>query len=92
MLDGKKLFINYKQSILEALTRMNSPYCQTLICVDKKNRLKGLISEGDIRRGLVEGIDLRAAINTVMNAAPLYVNKQVSKKEAVNLILSLIHI
>lgn len=86
MLDGTKLFIDYKQSILEALTRMNSPYCQTLICVDKKNRLKGLISEGDIRRGLVEGIDLRATIKTVMNATPLYVNKQVSKKEAINLV------
>jgi len=86
MLDGTKLFINSKQSIMEALTRMNSPYCQILICVDENNRLQGLISEGDIRRGLIEGKDLRAPLEKVMNTTPLYVNKQVSRKEAVDLI------
>lgn len=86
MLDGKKLFINSKQSILDALERMNSPYCQTLICVDENNRLQGLLSEGDIRRGLIEGINLRASLEKVMNSTPLYVNKQVTQKEATDLI------
>ncbi len=86
MLDGTKLFINSQQSIMDALTRMNSPYCQVLICIDENNRLQGLVSEADIRRGLIEGIELWASIDKVMNTAPLYVNKQVSKKEAFDLV------
>ncbi len=57
-------------TIKEALVALdgNSHDWQTLFVVDKDNRMVGTLTDGDIRRGLINGAALEDAVCKVMHA------------------------
>jgi len=56
--------------ILEALKKVNMPPIYTALIVDSENRLKGILSDGDFRRGLLNGHDLSNPVDVFMNHDP----------------------
>lgn len=46
-----------------------------LFVVDKKNKLKGSLTDGDIRRGLIKGISIEDEVDMVIQPNPRYVVK-----------------
>lgn len=64
-----KRIITSQRSIREALILINSlSEYLTLFVVDKKSKLIGTVTDGDIRRGIIEGLPLDNPIDAVMNA------------------------
>ena len=61
--------INTSTSVLEAMKMINglSGESMTLFAVDDKGELKGTVTDGDIRRALVEGMSLEAQVKDVMH-------------------------
>ena len=77
----KHLLVTDEQPILEAIRVLND-YSQFAIVVDQQNKLLGTITDGDIRRGLLKGLDLK--LNTVaqiMNRNPVSVRNNSSIQE-----------
>lgn len=55
----EKYILNYKVSVKEALIKLNNlPTALTLFIVDDNKKLVGTLTDGDIRRGLIDGLGL----------------------------------
>ena len=52
---SKVHIINKNKKIIDALRKLNKLKIKTLFIVDNDNYLIGSLSEGDIRRALIEG-------------------------------------
>ncbi len=61
------LLINEKASLREAMTRMNNDCLDTIFVVDEVNTLKGVITDGDIRRKFLKGYKLDDSVIKIMN-------------------------
>lgn len=59
-----------EEQIVRALEKMDRSAKQILLVVDEKDRLLGTVTDGDIRRALLEGIDLKSPISCIMNSRP----------------------
>lgn len=68
MCDFSKYVVKDNITIREALVALNrlSDDLLVLFVVNQKNRLVGTLTDGDIRRKLIEGADLSDSISFVM--------------------------
>ncbi len=57
---------------LDSLHLMQEGGLQILLIVDEDNRLIGILTDGDIRRGLLQGIDLSDSVDLFMKRDYLY--------------------
>jgi dTDP-glucose pyrophosphorylase len=64
-------------SIREAIACIDRNQAHVVFVVDPRKRLIGSMTDGDVRRGLLHGVNLDHPVETVMNAEPLsaYVNE-----------------
>lgn len=64
-----KYIINRKSTIKDALVALdgNTHDWQTLFVVDDEGRMVGTLTDGDVRRGLIQGFSLEDCISSVMH-------------------------
>lgn len=70
--------ININQSAREALRNLSSlpdNSSLTLFVVDENDILKGTVTDGDIRRGLLNDLEISQSIGSFMNSTFKYINK-----------------
>jgi len=82
--DIKNHLITDRATIREALLRINSisnGYALVLFLVNSKNQVMGSISDGDIRRALLQGYNLEDKASSVMNSKYKFICQKVSVKE-----------
>lgn len=59
-----KYTININANLLDVLKRIDAlPIIQTVFVTNNENKIIGTITDGDIRRGLIKGLSLDAALN-----------------------------
>lgn len=63
----KDLIIKYNDSIKTSLEKLQSNKKRFLICLDDNESVLGLITDGDIRRGFLEGLTISDSICKVIN-------------------------
>jgi dTDP-glucose pyrophosphorylase len=80
------LIISKDQKIYQAIDKINKSKIKILFVVDKKNKLLGSISSGDIRRSIVKRIDPNQNIQKIMFTKPKYLFKKENIKKKENLI------
>ena len=66
--------INESATLKDALAGINSTAAKILFVVDSKNTLLGSVTDGDIRRALLAGLDLESSILKIMYKTPFYIN------------------
>lgn len=64
---NQKYILREHETIREALDKINQYLVKTLIIIDSKNIVKGVVSEGDIRRLILRGVGIGRGIAEVMN-------------------------
>lgn len=83
------LLIDCNCNIREALLRIDNNALGSLIVVDKQKRLMGVLTEGDIRRGILGGKSLETKVSNIMktdcvsvkyDATPEEINRHFSYK------------
>ena len=69
--------INVNSSILDALKAMDgvSHDSQTLFVVDGERKMVGTLTDGDIRRGLINGVSVNDSVSIVMHSSFKYVRE-----------------
>ncbi|MBW0180971.1 MAG: nucleotidyltransferase family protein [Vulcanococcus sp.] len=72
--------------ILEALKKVNAPPLYAALIVDGDNRLCGILTDGDLRRGLLDGYDLGNAVDIFMKRDPTTAPASIPKEDANNLL------
>ena len=79
-----KYLIPSNFDIKKTIMRLNKYGLKIVCVVDKNNILKGTVSDGDIRRGLLKNISLEDSIKEIMNKRPKTVGLKSSNQEVNN--------
>ena len=69
-------------SVREALEAITKNSHQAIMVVDDAGRLAGIVTDGDVRRGLLRGVPLEGAVRDVMNPRPATAEPSISRAEA----------
>lgn len=81
----QKTLISESSTIKQALEIINSEALRVAVVVDKDQKLLGMITDGDIRRGLLNDLTLTDSVAKVMNSKPITVKQGASKEHLVEL-------
>lgn len=75
-------------TIKEALEIIDKGSMQIALIVDENDRLLGTLTDGDIRRGLLKGLDLNSSIESIIFRTPTITKISDTKEEILKLALS----
>lgn len=83
----KKHLILYNLKVKEALIKLNSLGLDAILFVVNNNvKLIGSLTDGDVRRGLIKGLDLNDEVKLFVQENPKYIQKElVGLKEIIKL-------
>ncbi|EGR1063796.1 TPA: nucleotidyltransferase family protein [Vibrio cholerae] len=81
----QKTLISESSTIKQALEIINSEALRVAVVVDKNKKLLGMITDGDIRRGLLNDLMLSDSVVKVMNSKPITAKQGASKDQLVEL-------
>ena len=88
MKDIQNIKLPINSTIKEALKIIDSGAMQIALVVDKNDKLIGTITDGDIRRALLKGMDLNSPIEHIINKTPTVAKISDIKEEILNLAFS----
>lgn len=93
MISWKEILIKPNDSLEYAIKVLHEGGVRITLVADKNNKLLGTVTDGDIRRALINKFTMRSEIKLVMNSEPIKATKDFSKKELLQLMTSkgLIH-
>jgi len=74
--------INKSTTLKDAMKALNENIVKCLMVVDRKNKFVGTVTDGDIRRGILDGLKLSSSILKCTNLNPITFNKKNSNKDA----------
>lgn len=81
----QKAILPINSSIEEAIRNLDETAIKIILIVDEFDALIGSVSDGDIRRGLLKGLDLKSPLDSIIHRSPLVVTSDLSR----NLVLQL---
>ena len=84
----KKTLIKKDKKIKDAIKSLELAELQVLLVVDKKNKFLGTLTDGDIRRGLIKGLDLDTEILEVMNSQAILIPPGTNPETAKQLMIT----
>ena len=67
----KKIIINQNCSLFNAIKIMNETGLKIVIVAGKNSKILGTVVDGDIRRGLINEINLESKISKILNKSPI---------------------
>ncbi|MEN6318278.1 MAG: nucleotidyltransferase family protein [Syntrophaceae bacterium] len=85
MKDWKKTLVDPSAPILEAMRIIDAGALQIALVLDNHARLVGIVTDGDIRRGLLKGIALDQPVEMIMNRDFKTVNSNCTHEEILTL-------
>ena len=81
MKNWRETLINGQTPIRKALETIDASSVQVAVVVDDQNRLRGTVTDGDIRRGILKGNDLETPVEVVMNREPTVASPEESNEK-----------
>lgn len=81
----EKAFANESSTIRDAMQIMDSSSLRIVLVVDEFKTLLGIVTDGDIRRAILKGMDFNTSISKIMNRSPKVALASDSKKVRINL-------
>jgi dTDP-glucose pyrophosphorylase len=84
----KNILVSPSNSIQEVLEVINNGSLQFALVVDLDNKLLGTVTDGDIRRSLINKISLSSKISDIMFTTPKVIGPNTSKNEILELMNS----
>lgn len=84
----KNIKLKQNTTIKEALGIIDSGAMQIALVVDDNDKLLGTLTDGDIRRGILRGLDLDSSIETIVFKEPAVAKISSTKEEILKIALS----
>ena len=79
---NKNILINIESNIRDVVRKLEYFQFKVLICVDKNGKLKGTVSDGDIRRAFLRGAKLNDKIKNFVQQKPTSISINLSRNDA----------
>ncbi|MGH1429902.1 MAG: nucleotidyltransferase family protein [Neptuniibacter sp.] len=80
----KKVTISPQSTIRDALEIINNEALRISLVIDKCERLLGVVTDGDVRRGLLNGETLDKSVQCIMNTSPVTFSSGVDRQRVLN--------
>ena len=65
--------ILFDSNIRQAMKILNRYGSKTIIVINNNNKLIGTLSDGDIRRSIIKGFNLKSSINSIFNKKAIFI-------------------
>ena len=82
MIEGQHFYLKASNSVLDVINNIEDSEYQICFIVDDSDSLIGSITDGDIRRGLIEGHSIDSNASQIMNSNPISILSTQSEREA----------
>ncbi len=86
-----KFAVNENISFGEAIAKYDAGGETFLAVVDNNNVLRGIVTEGDLRKAILRGISRDEKVPAVMNAHPFVLNKRLTDSEMIHIMNTAYH-
>ncbi len=83
-----KIKITKQATIKDALKAISDGDLKIAIVIDKKGKLLSTLTDGDIRRGLLKGLNIESKINSISLRKPIVAKKNYSREKLLKIALS----
>ncbi len=83
--DLRKFLVHEKGSLREAMQVINDNWREIALVTDDVNTIVGVVTDGDIRRGLLAGMTLESAVNRVMTTDYVRVSPEMNHSGVLDL-------
>lgn len=87
--DWRKALLPLRSTIRDAISAIETGSLKIALVVDENEHLRGTVSDGDVRRGMLKGIQLDEAVDRIMNSKPHTVPPQMPPQAVLNLMSEL---
>jgi len=81
----KKILVKPGISLKAALKQIDKSALQVLIIVDEEDKILGIVTDGDMRRAIIKGLDFKTPIQDIMTKNPITISCKSNKEEALRL-------
>ena len=88
MTNIEKIKLSPNATIKQALKTISKGAIKIAIVVDKKNKLLGTLTDGDIRRGFLKGLNINSSIKSIIFKKPTVVRNNYTKEKLIKIALS----
>ena len=82
ILNSKKkivvFYIKKNSNIIGAISKLDDVKSKFVLGVDNKSLFQGVLNDGDIRRGILQGINIDDKISKIYNKKPIFFNKSLT--------------
>ena len=76
--------ISIKSTILEALKFIEINGAKTVVVISETNKVIGVISQGDVLRSLIKGVNVKGKIINITNTSYKFLKEDFSKSEVID--------
>jgi dTDP-glucose pyrophosphorylase len=84
----RKAILAAESTIEQAIRNLDQTGIRIILIIDQTKRLVGTISDGDIRRGLLLGLDMKSPIASIIHHDALVVPPEMPRESVLNLMSS----
>ena len=84
----KNTLLDSDSTIEEAVINLNKSGLQIVLVLSKNKSLIGTITDGNIRKGMLEGLNFKDSINKIFHKEPLVATRQMNREEIIQLMQS----
>ncbi|WP_279495912.1 sugar phosphate nucleotidyltransferase [Aeromonas veronii] len=77
----KKVVLSPEHSVRDALAVINEQALRVCLVVDQQQHLLGVVTDGDIRRAILNNISLTQSVTAVMNSTPITVSAKLPRAQ-----------
>ncbi|BBB91705.1 nucleotidyltransferase family protein [Methylomusa anaerophila] len=81
----QNVLIGPEATIRQAIEVIDKAALQIALVVDTENHLLGTVTDGDIRRGIIRGMDLGERVELLMNRQPRSINRTYNREMLIQL-------
>ena len=91
--DWRKVLLTPKDSLERTIKVLHEGGCRIALVADKFGMLLGTVTDGDIRRALINKLTMESPVSLIMNGNPITVDDKINNKEILSLMSdqSLLH-
>lgn len=83
--DWRKALLPGDSTLQQAIQSLDCSGLQIVLVVSPGDTLLGTLTDGDIRRGLLRGLDMKSSINSIVQHSPLVVPAQMGREVVLQL-------
>ena len=81
----KKILVKPSFSLKESLKQIDKSALQVLVVVNEEDNILGIVTDGDMRRAIIKGLDFETPIQDIMTKNPIVISCKSNKEEALRL-------